>query len=491
MENVDIVVVGAGFGGLGMATRLARHTDKEFVVLERGDDVGGTWRDNHYPGAACDVPSHLYSFSFRPKPDWSRLYAPQQEILEYLQDTVREEGLQDRIRLRTELLEARWSPEDRAWTIRTNRGTLRAAVLISAVGHLSEPRLPEIDGLEDFGGALFHSAAWPEDVELRGRRVGVIGSGATAVQVVPQIAEDTSRLVVFQRSAPWITPRRDRSYAEAEKRMFARMPAALEAERAEIFWTNEERYAQRRGTPHLVEAVTKAALDHLHRQVDDPELVRRLTPDYTLGCKRVLRSDDYYPALARPHVVLETDGIERVVPEGVLTRGGTLHELDVLVACTGFEATDLPISYQVHGTGGQRLSDAWVDGMRALGTTSVHGFPNLWVVNGPNTGLGHNSAVYIAEAQIAQILAALEHMQAHGIEVLEADAAAEEQFMAEVERMAQGTVWLEGGCRSWYVDRRNGRLTTLWPESAYSFRRVNGRFDPARYRQRAGQPVPG
>lgn len=479
--EVDVIIVGAGFGGLGMGAALKREGTQSFVILERAEDVGGTWRDNHYPGAACDVPSQLYSFSFRPNAEWSRMFAPQGEILDYLRGTAEEEGLQEHLVLGAELTEARWDDQALTWTVTTPRGTYVARNLVSAVGHLSEPKLPNIPGLDSFEGEVFHSAQWDDSIDLTGRRVGIIGSGATAIQVLPEVAQTASQVVVFQRSAPYVTPRPDRAYTEAERSLFRKRPEVMQQLREEMFWANEDRHIQRRGAPSLVDPAAQVALGHLHAQIPDPELRAKLTPDYTFGCKRVLKSDDYYPTFLLDHVQLETGGVARVEGGWMVSGSGAEHELDVIIACTGFEATDLPIAYRVFGRGGQSLSERWSNGMQAYATTSVHGFPNLWVINGPNTGLGHNSAVYIIESQVAHIMGGLAHQQAAGIPALEVTAEAEEEFMDQVEALAEGTVWLAGGCASWYVDSRNGRLTTLWPEPAYTFRQVNAPFDPAPY----------
>ncbi|WP_437773358.1 flavin-containing monooxygenase [Arthrobacter sp. KNU40] len=478
--DVDVLIIGAGFGGIGMGVNLKRRGVRSFVIIERASDVGGTWWYNTYPGAACDVPSHLYSFSFRLNPNWSRTFATQSEILHYMRDTARTEGLLDHIRFGTEMLTARWNTEGSVWEVETTAGQYRAKAVVSAVGHLSEPRLPDIEGIESFAGELFHSARWDHGLDLTGKRIGVIGSGATSIQVVPELAKVAQELVVFQRSAPYVTPRPDRAYTATEKRMFARLPQTMHDERDAFFWANEERYTQRRGAPALVKAAADVALAHLRRQVRDPALALKLTPDYTFGCKRVLKSDDYYPTFNRSNVHLETHSIARISPTGIETESGASHDLDVIIFCTGFEATDLPIAHQIFGRNGTSLSDRWSGGMQAYATMAVPTFPNLWIINGPNTGLGHNSAVYIAESQIEHIMGALEHI-ASGVDPLEASEAAEERFMDLVEHTAEGTVWLDGSCDSWYVDPRNGRLTTLWPDYAHTFRAVNGHFDPQPY----------
>ena len=477
----DVVIAGAGFAGVGLATRLRREGVDDFVILERADDVGGTWRDNHYPGAACDVPSHLYSYADRPNPGWSHIFAPQAEILDYIRDAVTAENLEPHLVFGAEVLSATWSAADRLWTIVSTAGAYTARVFISAVGHLSDPKMPDIPGLDSFEGALFHSAKWNDDFDLQGARVAVIGTGASSIQIVPSIAPVVESLTVFQRSAPYITPRPDRAYTHAEKRMFARVPEALAAERREMFWANEERYAQRRGTPSLVATVEAAALGHLARQVPEGPLRDKLTPDYTIGCKRILKSDDYYPTFLRDNVNLETTAIEAVTPSGISTADGEHHEFDVIVASTGFEAVDLPIAHRVVGVQGVQLAEQWKTGMQAYATVAVHGFPNFWILNGPNTGLGHNSAVYIAEAQIEHVRQAISHVLADSDHVLEVSAEVEENYSTQLDAMSQGTVWLDGGCRNWYVDARSHRLTTLWPDFAFSFREVNAPFELRAY----------
>jgi cation diffusion facilitator CzcD-associated flavoprotein CzcO len=480
-SHYDIVIAGAGFAGIGLAMELRKAGVDNFIVLERAADVGGTWRDNHYPGAACDVPSHLYSLASRPNPGWSHLFAPQGEILDYLRETVREEGLEGHIILNAEVLSAQWGEDDGTWTIVSAAGTFTARVLVSAVGHLSDPKLPDIAGLSSFGGKLVHSSRWDHDYPLGGKRVAVIGTGASAIQIIPSIAPLAAKLTVFQRSAPYVTPRRDRAYSDAEKRMFERVPAALQAERKDMFWANEERHAQRRGTPILVQAVEKTALEHLADQVPPGPLRDKLTPDYMIGCKRILKSDDYYPTFLRDNVELEASPITGIVETGIRTANGLLHEVDLVVASTGFEATDLPIAHRVVGRSGQLLSERWANGMQAYATTAVSGFPNMWLIDGPNTGLGHNSSVYIAEAQIAHIVEAIRYVLDAPKRVLEVERLVEDAYSASLDALSQGTVWLDGGCRSWYVDARSNRLTTLWPDFAFSFREVNSPFNPTGY----------
>ncbi|MGW2469919.1 flavin-containing monooxygenase [Streptomyces bauhiniae] len=479
--DVEIVIIGTGFAGLGMGARLKRHGQDSFVILERAQDVGGTWRDNTYPGAACDVPSHLYSFSFRPNPDWSRVFSPGPEILEYLRDTAREEGLLPHIRFGADVEDARWDADRRRWTVTTADGVFSGRFLVTGTGHLADESLPRIKGLDGFTGDVFHSARWNHDVDLKGKRIGVVGSGATAIQLVPELAEIASELVVFQRSAPYVTPRPDRVYTETQKRLFRRDPAAIPAHRSEIFWFLETSYAQRRAVPEQLAQVKAVARAHLERQVEDEGLRAALTPDYEPGCKRILISDTYYPALTRDNVTLEASALDHVEGGKAVSAQGNAHELDVLVFCTGFEATEPPYAALVHDGEGVSLADRWTRGMEAFASTTVSGFPNLFILNGPNTGLGHNSIVYVIEAQIDYVLGALDWSRAHGDRVLDVSAEAQARYVEELQERGKGTVWLGDGCKSWYIDPRSGRLTLIWPEFAHEFRHRNGSFDPAPY----------
>ncbi|GAA3044244.1 flavin-containing monooxygenase [Streptomyces glomeratus] len=479
--DVEVVIIGTGFGGLAMGAQLKRHGRESFVLLERADDVAGTWRDNTYPGAACDVPSHLYSFSFRPNPEWSRFFSPGPEILQYLRDTAHAEGLLPHIRFGTNVEDARWDAAAQRWTVTTSQGVFTGRFLVTATGHLSDEALPPIKGLDGFTGDVFHSARWNHEVPLEGKRIGVIGSGATAVQLVPELAKTASELVVFQRSAQYVTPRPDRAYTESEKQLFRRDPDAMADHRSEIFWFLESRYAERRAVPDILDKARSQALNHLERQVKDPELRARLTPDYELGCKRVLISDTYYPALTRDNVTLEASALDHVEGSKAISRDGNTYELDVLVFCTGFETAEPPYARLVHDANGISLSDHWAQGMEAFASTTVAGFPNLFIINGPNTGLGHNSIVYIIEAQVDYILGALDWSRANGNHVLDVSARAQERYVDELQQRSDGTVWLSNGCKSWYIDPRSGRLTLIWPNFAHEFRYRNGTFDSAPY----------
>ena len=470
--EVDTVIVGAGFAGIGMAMRLARRGDDSFVVLERAGDVGGTWRDNTYPGVACDIPSHLYSFSFAPKHDWTRFFAPGAEILDYLRHCALE--VAGHLRLGTEVLDARWV--DDRWRVSTTGGEYSCATLVMAVGRLSEPRMPPTPGLDSFTGEAFHSSDWG-DRDLAGRRVGVVGTGASAVQLVPRLAADAHSVVVFQRTAPFVVPRPDFDYSAHDIRGFAERPRSRESLRSELFWGMETAFAARVGVAGHLDALRSSARDHLESQVADPGLRADLTPHYEIGCKRVLLSNDYYPALATPTVTLEPSALARVDGGRTTAASGAHHDLDVLVFATGFESTRPPFARRVFGRDGTSLAETWRDGMVAYASTTVHGFPNLFVIDGPNASLGHNSAIVMIEAQIGYVLAALDDEAA----VLEVSLDAQRQYTADLDARAADTVWLGGGCESWYVDASTGRLTLLWPDLAYAFRDRLAEFDRAAY----------
>jgi cation diffusion facilitator CzcD-associated flavoprotein CzcO len=478
-REVDVAIVGAGFAGLGTGRQLARRGRESFVILERGDDVGGTWRDNRYPGVSCDIPSHLYCFSDRPNPGWSSRYAPGAEIQAYLRDCAREAGLEPHLRLRSEVQSARW--EEDGWTVTTEVEQYRARVLVVATGRLSEPRIPPLGGMLEFPGAIFHSACWDDGVELAGRRVGVAGSGASAAQVVPALAEVAKSVVVFQRSAPYVIPRGNRTYSASERAGFATDPVGLADLRESLFREAEAGLGARRRLQPDLDILRRRAVEHLAAQVPDPALRQRLTPTYEIGCKRVVISDDFYPALTRPNVTLEPSSLDHFDGEQAVSAAGGAHGLDVMVLATGFLSTRPPVAQRIQGREGLALAERWSRGMFAYASTTVHGFPNMFVLDGPNASLGHNSAVHMIETQIGYVLGALDHLAAESPSALEVTLEAEQAYVAELEAMSAGTVWLDGGCNSWYVDERSGRLTLLWPDSAQAFRERNGTFDPGPY----------
>jgi cyclohexanone monooxygenase len=486
--RVEHLIVGSGFAGLCAAIKLAEDGETDYVVIDKGHDVGGTWRDNTYPGACCDVPSQLYSFSFARNPEWTSSYSPQPEIQAYLRRIAQEYGVRDKTVLDTELLHAAWDDEAQVWHCRTSSGEVIARTLIAGAGGLSEPRLPQIEGLDSFDGALFHSARWDHSVDLAGKRVAVIGTGASAIQIVPEVQKVAAHLDVYQLSAPWVIPRNDRRYSRAERAALRRLPGLAKLYRTGIYWAHEGYVPMFTWQPKLGKPAVKAATVNLHRAIKDPDLRARLTPTFRLGCKRILRSNTYYPALAADNVDLVTDPITRVTPTGIVTADGVEHPADVIVVATGFWTTDLPIAQRIVGREGRSLAEEWAaSGMSAYKGTTVAGFPNLFLLVGPNTGQGHTSMVFIIESQVAYVRDAVRTMRRQGYAAVEPRATAQRRWNANLQRRMKRTVWNTGGCSSWYLDS-HGRNTTLWPKATFTFRRLLARFDATAYVVQAARP---
>ncbi len=479
VTSVRIAIIGSGFGGLGTAIRLKQQGIEDFIVLERAGDVGGVWRDNNYPGCACDVESHLYSFSFAPNPEWSHSFSRQLEIWDYLRRCAKDYGVLPHLRFDHEVREAVWEHDEQRWRIETSGGTYTASVLVAAAGSLSDPSIPQLRGLENFKGKVFHSACWDHEFDLTGRHVAVVGTGASAIQFVPAIQPRVGKLYVFQRTAPWIVPRRDRPLEERERQMFRRFPLAQRARRAAIYGLRELfGFAFRH--PWAMWYFERIALRHLERGVTDPQLRAKLTPDYTIGCKRILISNDYLPALTRPNVELVTDGIAEVLEHSIISRDGIERPADAIIFGTGFHVTDLPFARHIRGKNGQTLSEVWAGSPVAHAGTTVAGFPNLFLLQGPNTGLGHTSVILMLEAQIEHVLSAVRYMQRHSVAAIEPRPEAQAAYVADIDRRMRGTVWNSGGCLSWYLDA-TGRNSSLWPRPTWRFRRRVSRLVPGEY----------
>ena len=480
-SSVKHLVVGAGFAGLCAAIKLQEDGETDFLVLEKGADVGGTWRDNTYPGAACDVPSQLYSYSFAPNPDWSMSFSPQPEIQAYLRRTAERSGTLDRFRFSTPMESAAWDHAAQRWVVETSAGRVTARTLVVAAGGLSEPRLPDIEGLDDFGGALFHSARWDHDVDLRDKRVAVIGTGASAIQIVPELQRVAGHLDVYQRTAPYVLPRHDRRYGRLEKLALRHVPGLQRAYRTAIYWGREGYVPGFTWQPRLAWPAKRMALHNLATGVPDPALRARLTPEFEIGCKRILISNTYSPALSSPDVEVVTDGIARITEHGVVTRDGRERPVDALVVATGFFATELPVAERITGREGRTLAATWAEGgMAAYKGTTVPGFPNLFLLVGPNTGLGHSSMVFMIESQVEYLRDAVRTMAAHRYAAVEPTAAATRAWNDGLQSRMRRTVWSTGGCASWYLDA-HGRNTVLWPRTTVAFRRLLARFDVAAY----------
>jgi cation diffusion facilitator CzcD-associated flavoprotein CzcO len=477
--HAQVVIVGAGFAGLGAAIRLKQQGYADFVVLERASALGGTWRDNSYPGCACDVPSHLYSFSFAPNPAWSRTFSSQQEIWNYLEACADRFGVRQHIRFNTDLRGASWEEATRRWRLDTSQGDLTADLLISAGGGLNEPSVPKLIGLETFQGTIFHSAYWDHRHNLTGRDVAVVGTGASAIQFVPEIQPKVGKLTLFQRTPPWVMPRRERAMTEFEHRAYQKMPLLQRLMRVGIYWARES-FAIGFLHPRAMRIAQASTLKNLRASVPDPTLRAKLTPNYTMGCKRILQSNTYYPALMQDNVEVVTEPILAVRPHGIVTRDGVERPVDTIIFGTGFRASDLPISERIRGRDGRSLAEVWQGSPQAYRGTTVAGFPNLFLLLGPNTGLGHTSILFMMESQLAYVLDALRHMRRRRIWVLEPKIEAQQRFVTAVDKRLSTTVWGSGGCRSWYMDG-TGRNFALWPGYTWRFRQAMRRFDVDAY----------
>jgi cation diffusion facilitator CzcD-associated flavoprotein CzcO len=465
----EAIIIGAGFGGICMGVALRRAGVDNFLILEKSDDLGGVWRDNTYPGAACDVPSHLYSFSFAPNPDWSHTFAGQAEIHTYLHDCVRRFALGSHIRTSCTVAGADYDEARALWEVRLDTGErLLARLLVSAAGLLGRPVPPRLPGIGSFRGHAYHSAQWDHACTLAGKRVGVIGTGASAAQFVPVIAREAAHLTVFQRSAPYIKARADRPYPHWQKTLFRCLPILMRLHRASIYAKYEIRaLAFTRMKSMMWLAVGKPFQAMLAREVPDPVLRARLTPDYPIGCKRILLSDDYLAVFSRPSVRLVTDAIARITPAGIETAAGEQHAFDVLIYGTGFAATEFLAPLAIRGRGGRSLHEAWRGGAEAYLGMTVPGFPNFFMLYGPNTNLGHNSIIYMLESQVEHIMRCRRASQAAGAAAIEVEAAPHARFNSMLRRRLGATVWQ--GCRSWYLDR-HGRNSANWPGFTFTYR---------------------
>lgn len=470
---MTVCIVGAGFSGIAAAVSLRRAGVTDLVIIERGSTVGGTWRDNTYPGCACDVQSRLYELAVAPWPEWTRRYAPQPEIQAYLERVVEIFNLGPHLRFDTDLQRAVW--RDDHWSVSTSQGEFDAEVLIGATGGLVEPQVPDIPGRQDFRGSQLHTARWDHQVALEGARVAVIGTGASAIQVVPAIAPYADEVTVFQRTAPWIMPRRDRAVPAWYRSLLANVPPVRQASRAVTSALRELTLPSFTQGGVFRRMGTRTALKHLHDQVPDADLRARLTPSYEMGCKRVLLSDDYYPAMMRPNVHLAPSAAS-ITPTGVVDADGVEHDADVIVWATGFKVLEPPVAPLITGADGRTLAEVWADGrMSAYRGTTVGGFPNLYLLMGPNTGLGHSSVVLMSEAQVGYLTPAV----ATGL-IYDVRPEAEAEFLREIDEELATTVWQQGGCSSWYQDE-SGRNVALWPGSTRRFARTMRHFDPRSY----------
>ncbi|MFY0407222.1 flavin-containing monooxygenase [Solicola sp. PLA-1-18] len=471
MSSHDVVIIGTGFSGLGMAMKLREAARHDFVVLEKAQDVGGTWRDNTYPGCECDIPSHMYSFSYELNPEWSKSFSRQPEIFAYMKGVADDRGLRSHIDFGVEVTGATWDESRQRWTIDTRGGeTYEARVLVSGAGGLHIPSIPTIAGADTFEGPRFHSANWRHDVDLKGKRVAVIGTGASAIQFVPIIADEVAELTVFQRTPPWVLPKADKPIPEWQKNVFRKVPGAQRAYRDLKYWALESRAIGFNGWAlGVLKIAEKVVRRQIEKTIDDPAVAAQLTPDYRLGCKRVLQSNTYYPTFNREHVSLDTSGIAEITPQGVVDEQGVLHEVDVIIYGTGFHVTDSYEYLNFVGRDGLDLGKQFADhGIESHLGITVNRFPNLFFMLGPNTALGHNSVVFMIEQQTKFIVRMLAEMDARGAVAVEPTLEAQTQYNVDIQRRVSKGIWTQGGCTSWYLDSQ-GRNRTIWPKFTFQY----------------------
>jgi cation diffusion facilitator CzcD-associated flavoprotein CzcO len=478
-EHHRIVIIGAGLAGVGMGVRLRQAGIEDFVIFERNSEVGGTWFEHTYPGCACDIPTHLYSYSFARNPNWSRLFPKQPEILDYVRDTADRHGVTPHIRFETEMGHAGWDDDSGIWQITTSDGELTADVLVSAIGATAEPDEPDIPGLTGFAGTRFHSARWNHDHDLTGERVAVLGTGPAAAQFVPRIQPKVKELVVFQRTPPWVVPHPDRHVSPAERLFYKLAPAAQDVQRNLFFAILEAVGVGFRGHAELIAPIEALGRAHLRRQVKDPELREMLTPRYRFGCKRPILSNTYYPTLTQPNVTLETDPIARVNKRSITTKSGTRHDLDTIITAVGYRYNRSLLVDRITGADRRTLGEHWNQSPRAYLGSAVPKFPNMFILLGPNA-IGINSVIYTLESQIKYVMSALKTMDRKRLRRLEVSPQALDGFVTEVDRRSEGSVWTAGGCNAYYTDD-DGRNYAIYPGFAAGFRRRTRRFDPRPY----------
>jgi cation diffusion facilitator CzcD-associated flavoprotein CzcO len=473
-EQVTFAIIGSGFSGLGAAIRLQQAGQHDLVILERAQDVGGTWRDNTYPGCRCDVQSNLYSYSFALKPDWTESFPSQPELWQYLRKVTADHGLARYLRFGHEVTAARWDEAARRWRIATTEGDFEARYLIAGIGSLVEPSLPDIPGVESFGGEIMHSARWDGSWQAAGRRVAVVGTGASAIQIVPSIQPEVEHLTVFQRTAPFVMPHTNHPVKAWTKALYRVLPSTQRASRVGVYWMRELMAYGFTRNPKILKRAESIWRKHMESSVTDETMRAQLTPTYDLGCKRVLPSNDFYPALAKPNVALVTEKIIEFRPDAVITADGAEHKVDTVILATGFHVTDNPAFAKITGRGGITLADAF--GQTYLGTV-VPGFPNYFQLTGANTGLGHSSMLLMIESQLNLIADAIAQTEAAAAGPCEVRAEVAAAYNTTLQRKLPKTVW-GSGCSSWYLDRE-GRNLTLWPGFTFDFRRRTRHFRPA------------
>ena len=470
VQTTDVLIIGTGFSGLGMGIQLRKAGREDFIIVEKAGDVGGTWRDNTYPGCECDIPSHMYSFSYELNPEWSKNFSGNQEIWDYLRDVSARHGLDEKIHYGAEVTSAEWDDDRQRWTVLTDGGeTYEARAVVSGVGALHIPNIPNLPGTETFQGERFHSSQWDHGVDLRGKRVAVVGTGASAVQFAPIIADQVDSLTVFQRTPPWVLPKNDKTIPQWKRSLFRSVPQAQRAYRNALYWTIESRAIGFNGQVNILKFAEKIVERYIRKAVDDPVLQEKLVPQYRMGCKRILQSNTYYRMFNRDHVTLVDSGVAEITANGVVDNAGVEHEVDVIIYGTGFHVVDALEYLDITGREGKNLGKVFAeDGVETYLGINATGFPNLFFMLGPNTGLGHNSVVFMIEQQAKYIVRFLDELDRRGASAADVRPAAQRQFNDTVQRKLTKGIWTQGGCTSWYLDSQ-GKNRTIWPGFTFMY----------------------
>lgn len=463
----EIIILGAGFAGICMGIQLQKAGIKDFIIVEKADDIGGTWRDNTYPGAACDVSSHLYSYSFEQNPNWNRMFSGQKEIYNYLKHCVAKYQLESYIHFNIEILGGNYNETTGKWTLQTNKEDRECRFWVNAMGPLNRQNFPNIQGRTSFEGAAFHSSQWNHDFDLKDKKVAVVGTGASAIQIIPAIAAQVKELVVFQRSPAWVMPKPDREMSSIEKTLFRKLPFVQRLYRNSIYLLNELTALALVYKPKWTKLIEKLATLHIKKYIKEEQLRKKLLPDYNIGCKRILLSNDYYPALKQDNVEVFTKGISEINAKGIVTADGKQKNFDAIVYCTGFTASEFPQHFKVTGKDKKELLKEWSNGPEAYLGSTVAGFPNMFFIIGPNTGLGHTSMIFMIESQVNYIIDAIKKVKAQDVMAMEVKEEVQERFNREIQDKLKGTVW-SSGCSSWYLTSY-GKNTTVWPGFTFEF----------------------
>ncbi|MCP5500613.1 MAG: NAD(P)/FAD-dependent oxidoreductase [Leptospiraceae bacterium] len=479
-ETSEVIIAGTGFAGLCMAIQLKRNGIDSFIILEKESEYGGTWRLNNYPGAACDVQSHLYSYSFEPYPYWTKMFGPRDEILDYVNFCVEKYGLEKHIRLNEAVTSAVFRENEGRWDLETSGGSkYESKFFVSATGGLSQPIIPKYNGMEDYQGKMFHSARWDHNYKVKNKKIAVVGTGASAIQIVPTIAPEVEKLYLFQRSAAWVLPKPDRDILSIERGLFKFLPISQTLYREYIYWSLELRVLGLVVYPEIMKVVESLAKKHIEKSIEDEELRKTMTPDYTIGCKRVLMSNEYYPAINRKNVKVETSGIEKFTNKGILTGSGEEIELDAVIMATGFQGAEAIAPYKILGKGQKDLNEAWKNGAEAYLGTTISGFPNFFMIVGPNTGLGHSSMIFMIESQVQYALQAIMSSRKNSWKFIDVRQEIQDNYNRKLQLKLDKTIWASD-CVSWYRTR-NGKNTTLWPGFTFDFRLKTLLFNPQEY----------